>query len=67
VILDALTKISEVLVDAFGQGYLLVYLLGLYSLGKAATAKKKDFPIGSSSKSTWVEIWFEGTALMALA
>lgn len=40
-ILEALTKISGVLVEAFGQGYLLVLGLALYSLVKAAVVHIK--------------------------
>jgi hypothetical protein len=41
-ILEALTKISGVLVDAFGQGYLLVLALGLYSFVRSVAPSKKN-------------------------
>lgn len=40
-VMDVLTKVSDVLADAFGQGYVSVLVLGLYALAKTVTGFKK--------------------------
>lgn len=52
-VMDVLTQVSDVLVDAFGQGYVSVLVLGLYALAKSVTAYKKNH-IGARAKITHV-------------